>query len=327
MSMAHASVLNRWDLTDSETVGGHWSRELSTGDLLFPVAVGSTRTPSTIDRLSSVGSANQFWSLQGFPRKQRDELAVAVNLVESQTPVIWVAQSIPFVHSGFQVSHSEFGELRSDNRVRMLMLSKLWKAIQESQSFPELGNRAGRRLNTVGEAAALVELIGSRTQLTREGVAKLLGVSRRTLYNWLTGDATPGAQVFGRIEIVAGLLEQLAAWRGSDSRWWLTQGDPSPLDYLRQERWDEFEQAVDQAAERGPARRATKARRSVSSVTETSDSTPVPSEVQQTDPGTIFKELAKIQHRRGASIAVRTVWRNPEEVDHASSVGGSTDDL
>ena len=77
------------------------------------------------------------------------------------------------------------------------------------------------------------------TGLSTEELGSVLGVSRRTIYNWLRGRPVR-PQLRARILHAHAVLRPLAdAWDGSQVGRWLGAGKPSAASLISQERWDE----------------------------------------------------------------------------------------
>ena len=61
------------------------------------------------------------------------------------------------------------------------------------------------------EVQKLRDEIARRTRLTREQIARALGVDRRSLSAWVKGDSTPGADKLGRLQLLADVVRDIDA--------------------------------------------------------------------------------------------------------------------
>lgn len=82
------------------------------------------------------------------------------------------------------------------------------------------------------------------TGLSTSRLGELLGVARRSLYNWLEGRPI-SRDMQQRVEQVHSALAQVREERGPDSaRAWLDEGDPSNFELLRGQRWAVIEERL-----------------------------------------------------------------------------------
>jgi transcriptional regulator with XRE-family HTH domain len=62
-----------------------------------------------------------------------------------------------------------------------------------------------------GEVERLRDEISRRSRLTRQQIARAIGVDRRSLSAWVKGEATPGRARFERLQLLAGLVREIEA--------------------------------------------------------------------------------------------------------------------
>ena len=95
----------------------------------------------------------------------------------------------------------------------------------------------------------LVQELREQAGLTGSQVAALLGVSRRTLYHWLSrgGISEPNRE---RLQQVHRALRPLVAtWKPIHVKSWLFAGEPAPDELIRENRFSDLANAVEQAVE------------------------------------------------------------------------------
>ena len=87
--------------------------------------------------------------------------------------------------------------------------------------------------------------------LTRDELAEVLGLSRRSIQNWLSGaSASRGSRDF--LEQLANLLSPAKRWEDGVLRRWMRIGDPTPYDLLAGGHWVEFRELLVQGPRRRP---------------------------------------------------------------------------
>lgn len=154
--------------------------------------------------------------------------------------------------------------------------------------------------------------LGGRLQLSRDELAELLGVSRRTVFNWLSGSVSPNPEARQRIQRILELLSEASSWTSSDLQWWLMDGDPSPFHLLAAQRWNEFSDRVVRASERPPARRSTQVRRLSPQSPRSNEGPTEEFESSPTNASALFGELLRLQRPPGASLGSSSTWVDPE---------------
>ncbi len=103
-------------------------------------------------------------------------------------------------------------------------------------------------------SALVLEDLAARTALSNEQLGFILGASRRSIYNWRQGEPI-GEDTEDRIFRVHAKILPISLRRTpAMSKIWLEAGDPSPLELLHEERWDEFDRHLASEMEPNSAR-------------------------------------------------------------------------
>jgi transcriptional regulator with XRE-family HTH domain len=84
------------------------------------------------------------------------------------------------------------------------------------------------------EVQQLRDEIARRTRLTREQIARALGVDRRSLSAWIRGESVPGADKLGRLQLLADVVRDIDASKpGSATEVLLSRTEgPDLLDHI-----------------------------------------------------------------------------------------------
>jgi len=142
----------------------------------------------------------------------------------------------------------------------VILLARFW----DEQMGWRLTNLSATSLRITFSPVAEVDVVPSVvtalddlttwTDLPTEKLAHVLGASRRSIYNWRRGATVP-SDTAARILRAHESLCPLARRRPpAVVRSWLTEGDPSPGELVREQRWSDFQQAVDAEVEALTAR-------------------------------------------------------------------------
>ena len=95
-----------------------------------------------------------------------------------------------------------------------------------------------------GELVEGIDEICIGARLTREKLGELLGVKRRTVHSWISGNRVPGPATLARIARLRTALGPVLEWRGADVQEWLHSGNPSGFELLRREDYSAFEERI-----------------------------------------------------------------------------------
>ena len=87
--------------------------------------------------------------------------------------------------------------------------------------------------------------------LTRDELAEVLGLSRRTIQNWLSG-AAANRRSRDHLEQLANLLSTAKRWEDGVLSRWMRMGNPTPYDLLAGGQWVEFRELLVQGPRRRP---------------------------------------------------------------------------
>jgi hypothetical protein len=82
------------------------------------------------------------------------------------------------------------------------------------------------------------------TELPTDGIAYLVGASRRSIYNWRKGSTIPDRTAPRIIEARRAVEPLAALWPAPVVGRWLTYGEPSPGQLAHEQRWPELNAAV-----------------------------------------------------------------------------------
>jgi hypothetical protein len=117
-----------------------------------------------------------------------------------------------------------------------------WRRLFET--LPIQRPAAERHPAITRDAHADLRTLAEWTRLPVEQLGELLGASRRTIYNWLSGRPIRD-EAQSRILRFRDSISPVASSRDPALvRAWLLRGDPSPAALVAQERWDELESVV-----------------------------------------------------------------------------------
>lgn len=142
-------------------------------------------------------------------------------------------------------------------------------------------------------------------------VAKLLGIAERTVFTWRAATTRPRQRNMARLSRLEDVLSVIRAWRPLDLHTWLRHGEPSPLQLLEAEAWDDFKARVETAAERRPARIFTSATRA--SPGRALGSPPPEARYDSLkSPAELFALLARSRANHVAPVARSDDWKDPE---------------
>jgi len=97
------------------------------------------------------------------------------------------------------------------------------------------------------EFTGLVDEMCIGARLTREQVGQLLGVKRRTIQSWLSGQRVPRQEAEERVRRVHDVLKPVLAWRSVDVQRWMHSGTPSGFDLLLREDYSVFSEELEKA--------------------------------------------------------------------------------
>lgn len=135
----------------------------------------------------------------------------------------WVPTELPSAPPSATVVHGTRRTIGVDDRDRLFGALVLWLA-----AVWTLPRRRQPSASSTLEPAEAVERLLLWTGLSAEGVADLLGVTRRSLYHWSSGTTRPRHQ-----ERLLGLVKALEPAAGSWASWelreWLAQHDARQL--------------------------------------------------------------------------------------------------
>lgn len=123
--------------------------------------------------------------------------------------------------------------------------SSVWSSLDV-----ELFKRSNATERPVPEAVG--DLL-SLTGMTREEMSLALGISRRTIQNWLVGTA-PSAAGRARLAELANLLGPARKWDAPVLQRWLRMGNPAPVELLTTRQWGEFRDLIVAGPRRRPVR-------------------------------------------------------------------------
>lgn len=139
----------------------------------------------------------------------------------------------------FQLFGFGLSSLRSPTLIRRLLGADMPEASFTTTNVPALA----REPLEPSAGAALREL--SRwTGGTAEVLARLLGASRRSIYNWLKGKPLRGEFAARAVRLRAVLAPLGAEWHPAALVGWLQSGSPAPAVLARSENWVQLEEQV-----------------------------------------------------------------------------------
>lgn len=114
----------------------------------------------------------------------------------------------------------------------------MWWQIFRYSSQP--GSHVAEEAFVSRDARAELRWLAETTRLPVEQLAELVGASRRTVYNWLSGRSI-GEEARARIFRLRDALEPISQTRDSTLvRSWLAQGNPSSFQLAASEQWAEL---------------------------------------------------------------------------------------
>lgn len=178
-------------------------------------------------------------------------------------------------------------------------------------AWSSLGLNAEVSAHRTRSTAETVREILDTGGLTRDELAEVLGLSRRSIQNWLSG-ATASRGSRDHLEQLANLLSPAKRWEDGVLRRWMRMGNPTPYDLLAGGQWVEFRELLVQGPRRRPVQ-VTSGARLVSAVRR----------VEQDEPEDIVSKDELLASMRSAMTtaslgsARATAWRPPglREVD------------
>jgi hypothetical protein len=119
-----------------------------------------------------------------------------------------------------------------------------WRRIFQPEPTIEQQETEAQTTLPERDVHAVLRVLVDWTRLTAEQLAEVLGASRRTMYNWLSGRPIRD-EAQARILRFHDAVSSVAASRDAALvRDWLLRGDPPPALLAAEERWVEFETRV-----------------------------------------------------------------------------------
>jgi len=103
------------------------------------------------------------------------------------------------------------------------------------------------------QARLFVELLDEvciKARLTREQVGQLLGVKRRTVQSWVSGQRVPRPEVHETLDRLHTVVQPVFGWTVAAVQRWMHTGEPSGFDLLLQGDYTAFRERVAEATSR-----------------------------------------------------------------------------
>lgn len=146
-------------------------------------------------------------------------------------------------HLGTHLAPVRTGESLLDTRWKALG----WNATQLVVVLPSGQRGHPSRPAPSDQARRVVELLDDvciKARLTREQVGQLLGVKRRTVQSWVSGQRVPRPEARETLDRLRTVVEPVFAWTAADVQRWMHTGDPSGFDLLQHGDYSAFRERI-----------------------------------------------------------------------------------